>query len=516
MFQVNLMSNSEDTPFGCDRYVSEMNYTHDYHEGLDPLSMSFLAYWKMNAGVRANRPFRYFELGSGNGVTINVLAASNAHGEFYANDFNPDHCANLRSLAKAGGVENLTVFEMSFEELLKVELPAFDFICLHGVLSWVSDENRSHIFRFIDRQLAEGGLVYISYNCAAGNAGFTPVQRFLWEYSDGFSGTSEESITSAFRFLWETKDQLPFFKVFQNEREKLDSYGKRSRSYIAHELFNRDWKNFYQKDLAAELSGIGLGYFASRDFVQNIPEYLMGGETLNAYRSIESEDLKMMFEDFALGKRFRKDLYLRRAEWKMGAAEDNCLSEARLVALKHSDELLRDQEIPVGSVRLEKPIYRELLESLMEGPKALSEFECLIERSGEGCSGFLERVNKLIALEFVAPCFSSLRADENERSSARFNRSIMGRDVNGRRYAHFASPLIGKGVQIGRLDQCFIKARMNGVDPIGYVMEKTPDERQRIIGEGGSSLKGGDVEAEYAKSLATAFPLFRKLGIETG
>jgi len=43
-------------------------------------------------------------------------------------------------------------------------LPDFDYIGLHGIWSWISDENRQVIVDFIRKKLKVGGVLYISYN----------------------------------------------------------------------------------------------------------------------------------------------------------------------------------------------------------------------------------------------------------------------------------------------------------------------------------------------------------------
>jgi chemotaxis methyl-accepting protein methylase len=55
--------------------------------------------------------------------------------------------------------------------------PAFDFIIVHGVLNYVSPENRRHIFEIIERRLRPGGLAYLGYNGLAGWSAMVPSTR---------------------------------------------------------------------------------------------------------------------------------------------------------------------------------------------------------------------------------------------------------------------------------------------------------------------------------------------------
>jgi hypothetical protein len=50
---------------------------------------------------------------------------------------------------------------------------------LHGIWSWVSEDNRQIILDFIDRKLKPGGVLYLSYNTQPGWSAFMPL-RDCW------------------------------------------------------------------------------------------------------------------------------------------------------------------------------------------------------------------------------------------------------------------------------------------------------------------------------------------------
>jgi SAM-dependent methyltransferase len=66
------------------------------------------------------------------------------------------------------------LFDESFAEFASRDLPEFDYIGLHGIWSWISDENRAVIVDFIRRKLKVGGVLYISYNTLPGWAPLPP------------------------------------------------------------------------------------------------------------------------------------------------------------------------------------------------------------------------------------------------------------------------------------------------------------------------------------------------------
>ena len=166
-------------------YVVDVTYTHGFYGELAP---SFLAFAALLQGYAApgrdGEPVTYCELGCGQGRTVNLLAGANPQVQFYANDFNPAHIAGARNLARTAKLSNVHFFDDSFAEFVSNrDLPPFDIVSLHGIYSWISEENRSHIVRFIKERLKPGGLVYISYNAMPGWAPLMPLRRMLAEYA---------------------------------------------------------------------------------------------------------------------------------------------------------------------------------------------------------------------------------------------------------------------------------------------------------------------------------------------
>ncbi len=86
----------------------------------------------------------YLELGVGQGVPIAIHAAA-TDGNFWGTDFNPEHAVHARELAAASGAD-LRLFDQSFEEFsARTDLPEFDIIALHGIWSWISEDNRKRV-----------------------------------------------------------------------------------------------------------------------------------------------------------------------------------------------------------------------------------------------------------------------------------------------------------------------------------------------------------------------------------
>ena len=141
-------------------YVTDVAYTNSFFRELSPAWLNHVA---VSSGAHP-RPleeaFTHLDLGCGLGQTSIVLAGCFPQGRFFGVDFNPAHIDTARHSAAKLGLDNVRFIERAFEELLEVELPEFDFITLHGIYSWINDDARRAVQRFIYARLKPGGSEY--------------------------------------------------------------------------------------------------------------------------------------------------------------------------------------------------------------------------------------------------------------------------------------------------------------------------------------------------------------------
>ncbi|MFT4433218.1 class I SAM-dependent methyltransferase [Caballeronia sp. 15715] len=144
--------------------------------------------------------------------------------------------ASVRDEAK---LPNLTLLENSFGELAQgaVELPMFDYITMHGIISWISDETRAQIVQFLKRYLKPGGVVQVSYNAMPGLAQVLPLQRLLMRGAakggDAWSGALELATKLA------DLDAL-HFKRNPDSLARVQGFPGLDPSYLVHEYLHEN------------------------------------------------------------------------------------------------------------------------------------------------------------------------------------------------------------------------------------------------------------------------------------
>jgi len=162
--------------------------------------------------------FRYLELGCGLGRSLTTLAAANPQGEFVGVDVNPEHVAAAEREAASGGLANVRLVAADFATLPD-DLGEFDFITLHGVLSWVSPQVRESILAIARSRLAPGGLLLVSYNAMPGWAHLQPIRGILRQYAALRTGDSVQRIRDALAYLVFIRDRhAKYFETIPRPR----------------------------------------------------------------------------------------------------------------------------------------------------------------------------------------------------------------------------------------------------------------------------------------------------------
>ncbi len=190
-------------------YVSDVEYTEGFYREMAPSHLAFVALVMGYAPGAVGRPDHYLELASGQGFGTALLAAANPGTEFVGIDFNPAQTANARKLAEFADLTNIRFLDWSFQETAtrREELPPeFDVIALHGIYSWVSEQNRKALVAILAQRLKPGGFAYVSYNCMPGWAAMAPAQWLIREFAHRHHGRSDQQIAQALEFLNTLRD----------------------------------------------------------------------------------------------------------------------------------------------------------------------------------------------------------------------------------------------------------------------------------------------------------------------
>jgi SAM-dependent methyltransferase len=391
-------------------YASDVEYTAGFYREQSPAYLNFVCVLHGMEPVALNKSFTYFELGFGRGLTANLLAAAHPQGSFYAADFNPAHVAGARQLAAAAQLDNLTLLENSFAELAQGEvkdLPQFDFITLHGIYTWVTQENRQHIVDFIARYLKPGGIVYLSYNAMPGWAVSLPLQRLLVEHADLFPARSDVQVKNAAGFVEKLdKAQAAYFTLNAALKGRLEMLKTGNPNYLVHEYMHKHWQPMYYIDVARDLAAAKMDFVGSADLPFAYPALYLNAEKQETLNAISDAGLRETVKDYFLNTGFRKDVFVRGARKMSVARQSEWLSQVGLVLVIPRAQVTLSMKLIFGEVNGREDVYGPVLDALAKQPHTLAELSALPALKGQ-TPGNLAQVAALLTASGQAALYFS-------------------------------------------------------------------------------------------------------------
>ncbi len=481
-----------------------------------------------STGLRRHRPppiQSACELGFGQGLSLNLLAAG-GEVEWHGNDFNPAHAAVAREMAEHSGAGARLSDESFAEFRQRKDLPQFDYIALHGIWSWVSDQNRREIVDFIRARLKVGGVCYVSYNVQPGWSGFIPLRNLMMEYLERLSPSGRgitNRIGEALDFAKKLIDVDPLFgKAHSGAVARLESSMSQDRTYLAHEFFNRDWHPMSFLDLARALDPAKLGFACSASFFEHVSSMTMTAGQSEFVNTIPDAMLRQQLVDFMSNQLFRRDYWIRGARRLSGAEQMEHFNDCHVVLTRHVDDCSLKIKGPIGEATLNEGIYQSLLD-LLADHRAHSIGDIIRKlRSEERTVGSLLQVLLMLMGDAqVAPANGNIQG-RVRRQCDRLNRSIKQRSRDVDEVSFLASPVTGGGVHISRINQLFLLGLENkagDADQLArFVWQILSSRNQRLVRDG-KTLEGDEESLAELRKRATAFlaksrPVYTALGIQ--
>ncbi|KZD06449.1 class I SAM-dependent methyltransferase [Oceanibaculum pacificum] len=513
-------------------YVAELEYAQGVYREMAPALLRLNLLLKQadaqaleaassSSGASSGKPLRYAELGCGHGLTAMMIAAGHPGAEVHATDFNPTHIAGAARMAAQAGLTNIRFYEHSFAEFLAADdLPMFDVVALHGVYSWISDENRALIRDFLYARLRPGGLCYISYNVLPGWAPAMPMRKLMLELGEG--GRAQPMIArvdGALDFLGKLqKANAGYFRHNPTAATRLEGMRKHSRNYLAHEYMNRHWNLFYHCDVARELAEAKLSFAASAHAGDQVDVVNLTPDQQQLLASVADPAMRETVRDFCVNQQFRRDIFakglLRLGQQEQAAA----LGATRFALTVPRANLTLKVSLPVGEVNLQPGIYEPVADALADQPRTLAELLALPALKGIGHHKVLQALVILTAGGQAAPAQDAPAARAAKPACDRLNAVLMERARTAADITYLASPVVGCGIPLDRFSQLFLLGRKQGQKNLpAFVWSILAAQGQRIVKEEKTLQTPEDNQAELKTReqdfVEKTLPLLTSLGI---
>jgi len=443
-------------------YVADIGYPHGYYLELNPLRVK-LAF--LNAGLVAPEFGTACELGFGQGLSANMHAAASVC-SWYGTDFNPAQAGFAQELAATSGA-NAHLFDESFANFAQRDMPEFDYIGLHGIWSWISDENRTVIVDFIRRKLKVGGVVYISYNTLPGWGTFAPMRHLMTEHAEivGADGVGIVSrIDGALDFTEKLLATNPLFaRANPLVNEKITQIKGQNRHYLAHEYFNRDWHPMHFATMAKWMESAKLTYACSAHYLDHLDAVNLTAEQVAFLKDIINPIFKQTVRDFMVNQQFRRDYWVKGARTLTLLEQAEQLREQRFIMSAYRPEVSLKVSGSLGEAALTESIYSPILDLMSDLKiRTLAQIEQLVKDKGINFGQLSQAVLVLCGSSKLCAVQDDTAVSKAKKHTTKLNTHLMLKARSSDDITYLVSPVTGGGVIVGRFQQLFLLALEQG------------------------------------------------------
>lgn len=454
------------------------------------------------------QPFRYCELGCGQGLNSLLLAASNPCGQFVAVDFNARHVAHGVRQAQAAGLHNLEFLQADFASLAAELLSGgFDFIVLHGVYSWVSLANRQALRRFIELTLKPGGLVYLGYMSHPGLSAFASAQRLIWQTAQTTSGNVQQRLRAGLDALGQSQTAgAGYFVDHPDVARRLARQSSEDLGYLAHELLCEHWAPQHSAEVIADFAAIDCRFVGSATPLENIDELSLPAGCLPLLQRLDDPAQRETAKDIARNQAQRRDLYQRQPRELTVSEHRQALLAGCWAALPGAPvDGAVTFDTRIGPVEGDANLYAPLLQALAAGPQSFAELARRPELSGQ--IGLLSGALQLLSWAGHA---HPLRAGDVDVARCQaLNRLLAEGALQGSGYTHLAAPSLGAGIAASTLEMAAARVLLEHPHLRGSLLHETVLALLRRTAHGFDA----DIGAHLQRFERITLPVWQQLGV---
>ncbi|CAB1370999.1 class I SAM-dependent methyltransferase [Denitratisoma oestradiolicum] len=444
-------------------YVADIGYTFGYYQELNPhrVKLAFL-----NQGLVFPEVGSACELGFGQGLSANFHAAASVT-HWHGTDFNPSQASFAKELAGAS-CAGAKLYDEAFAEFAnRPDLPDFDYIGLHGIWSWISDENRQVIVDFIRKKLKVGGVLYISYNTLPGWASFAPMRHLMTEHAEVL-GTEGRGIVSRIDGALDFAEKLlatnpTFSRANPLVADRLKGMKAYNRHYLAHEYFNRDWHPMHFATMAECLAPAKLQYACSAHYLDHIDAINLTAEQQAFLKEIPDPMFRETVRDFMVNQQFRRDYWVKGARKLTALEQAEQLRQQNVILVTHRPDVSLKVTGALGEADMSEAVYAPILDLLTDHKaKTLGQIEQSVKDKGIAFAQITQATMVLTGAGHLALVQDDAVTARAKKQTDKLNAHLCQKARGSNDISYLASPVTGGGFAVNRFQQLFLLSIAQG------------------------------------------------------
>lgn len=510
-------------------YFAEAGYTYGFYAEQSPEIIALAALINGHRPPDLNQPFRYLDLGCGQGFHLCLLAACYPHASFVGIDLHPEHIAHGRHLAARAGLKNIQFLRGDFLKLAQEppqEQEPFDIACAHGVATWVSTEVRTAMLSLASQMVKEGGLFYVSYNTMPGWLSMVPFQHAVNSFQSR-EAAGAESLRAANQFFSSLKEASASLFNFQPDlAARLALLPHLDSSYLLQEYNNKSWQPAFVDSMINDLGNGGFSYLGSATLAENF-----NGLLPQSYRELVSaqadQSLAELCRDLLVNKSFRRDVYAKgrdpiwRREMELTIDRLQVISQVSVSDLQDEAFVFKTT---MGEIKGQPDHFRAILRAMEQTPISIGELRQQLDQAKTGLTSDDQGLAAQAPLvQNLALCLQSRLIglvpvhNPDPGPAQRFNQVVTETTTAGAPYQALALPLVGNGLLVRDLELLALEgSRHCKADQLIDHLAQSLNVLGKNLRQDGVALEGPLLRTRLQELITLVLeqriPLFRRLG----
>jgi SAM-dependent methyltransferase len=505
-------------------YVTELDYIPGFYRHMAPTELSFCAAINDAAPPDPTKPYRYLELGCGLGRVFTTLAASNPQSEFIGVDLNAAHIKKANEEIEASQLKNAKAITADITKLPN-DLGDFDYIAVHGVLSWVPPKVQEAILTIGKTLLRQNGLLLLSYNILPGWAPIMPVRELMLQYTRNNDDAPLDKIAAALNYLNYIKNDAAYFKTNPYAAEHVDGLNELDPRYLVHEYLNECWSPLYFSDVHDRCADNNLSYVGQMPPPKNFDCTVSSDTLRELLQGAKTKRTVEIHKDYFNPGLFRWDIYTP-ADNAPKTKEPVATRLASMSATRYKTKSARhingvSTRVGDAVIEINEPAQ---LKVLAKCTRSATLTEILADEA-------LDAHDEITHAVMTCASFGALNIQIKKENAAtplktmqytlanKFNQVVAARDAFAGRPTALASQIAGSGVSLSDIEAGFTWLLTDGGE------EKILDRAAVQLSEkGGSLMKKGQpitdnkeiifaLNNAYSKFKTNTLPKLVELGV---
>lgn len=451
----------------------------------NPVFLSARALLRGLRPPRLDHPFVSCEVFAGQGLEATMSATVFPKAHFHVVSDSPASVALGREIARTAGVENVQHMLGGLEDLENLDIPPCDFLCLHDMHYLGGPEALARLKPFLQRCLAPGGLLSVSYQALPGMHDEMQVRLLLRQLTANGQGDLDNRLKIAVkqaRTICKTSrlsERLPQVDAMLERLERGMS------SQMARELLHPDWQPLYFHQPLQTFQDAGLHYMGQAALHYDIPPLLMSAEKLEAYAPHDGTPTGEYLKGLLAAQTVRYDVYHNGAPQLKSVEHGLLLGGMQFARLTPPSQRLYEAPTPHGTVQLQPELVDPVYAALEQGSATYAQMLEAIPQQDNAPQLMHQVISMLVDAGQLHPM---INMEEMPLRALFLDRVLLERFIVDNAYNFAMAPRLGGGMQLSWETQAMRLIEHSGVqsdeEAATFFLQQMENAGRQLLQEG--------------------------------